>query len=221
MTSLLRFEQVDFSYPGGRGALREINFSVREKDFLLITGPSGAGKSTLLRLLVRLEEPVSGRIFYRDKPLEAYPPSVLRRRICLLPQTPLTVEGSIRDNLLLPFRFAANRDMAAPGEGVLREWLERLELAGIPLDESAQNLSVGQKQRICLIRLLLLEPEIALLDEPTSALDAESREIVTAVTEERNRDGMAILHVSHSDYRPLVPYRRLDVREQSIAEIFP
>ena len=221
MISLLRFEQVDFSYPGGRGALREVNFSVREKDFLLITGPSGAGKSTLLRLLVRLEEPGSGRIFYRGKPLEEYPPSVLRRKICLLPQTPLMVEGSIRDNLLLPFRFAANREMAAPGEDVLREWLKRLELAEIPLDESAQNLSVGQEQRLCLIRLLLLEPEIALLDEPTSALDAQSRDIVTAVTEERNCDGMAILHVSHSDYRPRVPYRHLDVREQSIAEIVP
>lgn len=221
MTALLRFEQVGFAYPGGRGALYGVNLSVRAGDFLLITGPSGAGKSTLLRLLVRLEEPKSGVIFFRDKSLAQYRPPLLRRKICLLPQAPLMVDGTIRDNLLLPFRFAANRDLAAPGENTLRHWLERLELSGIPLTENAQDLSLGQKQRLCLIRLLLLEPEIALLDEPASALDAESRDIVTAVTEERNKSGTTILYVSHSDYRPTVPYRHITVQDHALVEFAP
>ena len=218
MTALLRFEQVCFAYPGGRGALREVSLSVRAGDFLLITGPSGAGKSTLLRLLARLEEPQSGAILFRNKSLDQYPPPLLRRKICLLPQSPLVVDGTIRDNLLLPFRFAANRDLAAPGEDVLRHWLERLELSGISLAENAHNLSLGQNQRLCLIRLLLLDPVIALLDEPASALDAESRNIVTAVTEERNRSGTTVLYVSHSDYRPAVPYRHIAVQEHELAE---
>lgn len=218
MTALLRFEQVCFAYPGGRGALHEVSLSVRAGDFLLITGPSGAGKSTLLRLIARLEEPKSGAIFFRAKPLDQYPPPLLRRKVCLLPQSPLVVDGTIRDNLLLPFRFAANRDLAAPGEDVLRHWLERLELSGIPMTENAQNLSLGQKQRLCLIRLLLLEPEIALLDEPTSALDAESRDIVTAVTEERNQSGATILYVSHSGYRPAVAHRHIAVQDRALME---
>jgi putative ABC transport system ATP-binding protein len=82
----------------------------------------------------------------------------------------------------------------------------------------AAALSVGQKQRVCIIRSLLLRPELLLMDEPTSALDRESRHIVEQLTEELNREGMTIILVSHSDYRPQVAHVCVTVKDGRMAQ---
>ncbi len=181
---------------------------------MLITGPSGGGKSTLLRLLVRLEEYDSGLFLFKDKPLKELSPLQLRTKIVLLQQTPVIIAGSVRDNLLLPFTFSVNQQLAKPDDEQLRKQLNRVLLNDIALDSVATGLSVGQQQRICLVRSLLLQPEVLLLDEPVSALDPESKRVVEAMIEKLNGQGITIIMVSHADCMPQrMPIRRLELRD--------
>jgi len=212
MKKILEFDNVSYVWPDGQG-LRDVQLTVPTGAFVRIVGPSGSGKSTLLRLASRLEEPGSGTICFAGMPLGDYAPPLLRRRIGYIQQTPVVVEGSVRQNLRLPFGFVANKEQTLPVDDELREWLNRLVLAGVDLDKKAQSLSVGQRQRLCIIRSLLLRPDLLLMDEPTSALDRESREIVEEMTETLNREGMTILMVTHLDYAPAMDHITVTVRD--------
>ncbi len=212
MKSIIEFEDVSYNWPGGKG-LRDVRLTVPAGAFVRIVGPSGAGKSTLLRLASRLEEPAAGVISFFGMPLGDYPPPMLRRRIGYVQQTPVVIEGSVRSNLLLPYGFAVNREQALPTDDELADWLKRLGLSGVDLKDKARSLSVGQKQRLCIIRSLLLGPELLLMDEPTSALDRKSREIVEEMTEAQNLEGMTIIIVSHFDYTPSTEHMTVTVRE--------
>ena len=198
---LLEFDDVRFSYPGGTG-LSGITLAVQRGDFVLVGGPSGGGKSTLLRLAVRFEVPASGVIRYDGIPVEGLAPQVLRSRMGLVQQTPTVAEGTVRDNLQLPFSFAVHAKRPRPVDEDIVTWLHRFRLEGVTPDTEASTLSVGQRQRLCCIRTLLTGPEMLLMDEPTSALDAESREVVEDIAEACNAAGVTILMVNHTDYRP-------------------
>lgn len=214
---LLEFDDVRFSYPGGTG-LSGITLAVQRGDFVLVGGPSGGGKSTLLRLAVRFEVPASGVIRYDGTPVEELAPQVLRSRMGLVQQTPTVAEGSVRENLLLPFSFAVHAKRPRPADEDIVEWLHRFRLEGVTPDTEASTLSVGQRQRLCCIRTLLTGPEMLLMDEPTSALDAESREVVEDITEACNAAGMTILMVNHTDYRPRCRNaRRIEVQGGRLA----
>jgi putative ABC transport system ATP-binding protein len=212
MKTILEFDTVSYTWPGGQG-LRNVRLTVPAGAFVRIVGPSGSGKSTLLRLISRLEEPSSGVIRFSGTPLGDFSPPLLRRRIGYIQQTPVVIEGSVRQNLQLPYGFAANKELALPTDDELRGWLDRLGLSGIDLENKARSLSVGQRQRLCIIRSLLLRPDLLLMDEPTSALDRESRRIVEEMTETQNREGMTILMVTHFDYAPSMEHMTVTVRE--------
>lgn len=212
METIIEFNTVSYTWPGGKG-LHDVQLVVPKGTFVMITGPSGSGKSTLLRLAARLEEPASGEVRFMGVPLVEYAPPQLRRRIGYIQQTPVVVEGSVRENLLLPFGFAVNKQEIVPDDTVLQGWLDRLALVQVRLDDDALALSVGQKQRLCIIRSLLLKPDLLLMDEPTSALDRVSRSIVEEMTETLNKEGMTVCMVSHSEYAPSVPFRAVTVNE--------
>jgi len=142
-----------------------------------VAGPSGSGKSTLLRLLNRLVDPDSGTVRYRGRDVCEYDPLELRREVCLVPQLPALLPGSVADNVLFGVGLAGrDADVA-----------RMLELAGLDpsfAERDAAQLSVGEQQRVMLARALALEPDVLLLDEPTSALDEEA---TTAVEETLRR----------------------------------
>ncbi|NJB68316.1 putative ABC transport system ATP-binding protein [Desulfobaculum xiamenense] len=201
-TSAFTFEDVSFSHPGNGPCLAQARLTIPEGAFALVGGPSGAGKSTLLRLMNRLLEPDSGRILYRGRPLAEYDPPRLRREVATVGQEPTLVSGTVRDNLLLPYTFRVNADLVRPGDDTLEAWLARLLLDGVTLSSRASALSVGQRQRLCLIRTLLPAPRVLLMDEPTSALDAESREVVERAAEDLCADdGVTVVMVSHVEMR--------------------
>jgi putative ABC transport system ATP-binding protein len=200
---LIELEKVRFAYGAGEPVLRETSFQLAPGGFTRVSGPSGAGKSTLLRLIARLEEPQAGVIRFRGRPLGELAPPRLRRALQSVQQTPVVLDGSVRENLLLPFAFAANRDLRRPSDQALREHLDEVRLGELPLDVNARTLSVGQQQRLCLVRGLLLDPVLLLLDEPTSALDDESAATVDAAIGRVHRQrGLAVLLVSHKANLP-------------------
>ena len=180
-----------------------INLTVEHGDFILIRGKSGIGKSSFLRLLNRLHEPTEGQIWIDNKPITDHQITSLRRRIGYLQQTPTMIAGSIEDNLNLPFHFKSGRQLNRPSQKILEQMLENFLLTSIDLQSNAQNLSVGEKQRIALIRTFLSEPEIILCDEPTSALDSESQKIVENAIEQINVEKKTtVLLVTHLDFIP-------------------
>jgi len=156
-----------------------------------VAGPSGSGKSTLLRLLNRLADPEGGRVLYRERDVRELDVLTLRREVCLVPQLPALLEGTVGDNVAFGVRLAGRP--ADVGRA--------LDLAGLAssfADRDANRLSVGEQQRVMLARALALRPAVLLLDEPTSALDAPTRDAVEAtLLELRERLSLSYVLVTH------------------------
>lgn len=201
MPFLLEIESLGFTYENASSPVfSELNLVVAEGEFVLVKGASGTGKSTLLRLICRLQAYEQGRILFNGRSIESYPPAELRQFITYAAQIPSMIDASVKENLLFPFSFAVNRDMTEPSDSRLSEMLEQFYLQDVDLFQPARSLSVGQQQRIALMRALLLDPEILLLDEPTSALDAKSASMVFSIVEHLNTmQGKAIIMVTHSN----------------------
>jgi putative ABC transport system ATP-binding protein len=217
---MLEFQNVAFSYPEAKPLFKELSFFFRKGAFYLIVGPSGAGKSTLLKLMNRIEIPSCGEIRFQGEPFSGFYPPLLRSRIIYIQQTPAVESGSIRDNLLLPYRFKANAGKKRPNDDLLSSYMNDFMLEGVALNDSAETLSVGQMQRICLIRGMLLDPLVLLLDEPTSALDPESRRIVEEKAQAFVQTGeKMVVMVSHHAFSPdkvtpvVLEVKRGDLRE--------
>lgn len=156
-----------------------------------VVGPSGSGKSTLLRLLNRLADPDRGRVRYRGRDVTSYDVLQLRREVCLVPQLPALLEGSVSDNVCY------GPELTGRGTDVDRA----LSLSGLSPDyaqRQANKLSVGEQQRVMLARALALEPAVLLLDEPTSSLDAGATEAIERTLRHLRSDpGLSYVLVTH------------------------
>ncbi|MDP1420005.1 ATP-binding cassette domain-containing protein [Peribacillus simplex] len=160
-----------------------------------LTGESGAGKTSLLRLLNRMDDPDSGSIYYREQLLDEFNPIELRRKVTMLSQAPFTLPGTIEENLQIGLELT---EREKKDKADLVKALETVQLQK-SLDERAENLSGGEKQRLALARLLLLNPKVYLLDEPTSALDEEAElTVMSRFLEEVKRKKGTVIMITHS-----------------------
>ncbi|MBC8524579.1 MAG: ATP-binding cassette domain-containing protein [Chlorobium phaeobacteroides] len=202
MPPLLEIRSLDFFYDRQETPVfSALSLQVNQGELVRIKGVSGSGKSTLLRLICRLQTYQNGSILFKGTPVESMVPAELRRSIIYVAQIPSMIDASVKDNLLFPFSFSSNSHKCKPADGELLEMLEAFYLQDIGLDHQARNLSIGQQQRIALMRALLLDPEILLLDEPTSALDSKSASMIFASVDYLNQvQGKTILMVTHSHY---------------------
>ena len=168
---------LNFFY-GNHQALKDINLIVPNRRVTAFIGPSGCGKTTLLRTFNRMNETVpnsrvEGSIRLGEHDLFSYPVTALRRVVGMVFQKPAPFPKSIFDNvaygLRLEHRFS-RREIAEKVEQSLRRaalWDEVKD----KLHQSANGISGGQQQRLCIARALAVDPEVLLLDEPCSALD--------------------------------------------------
>jgi putative ABC transport system ATP-binding protein len=185
------FELEDVSYSrAGKLVLRDLTARL-PVGASSIVGPSGSGKSTLLRLLNRLADPDSGTVVYEGQDVRERDPLELRREVCLVPQLPALIDGTVHDNIAYGPRLAGHSFDAR----------SCLELAGLDPafeDRDAAKLSVGEQQRVMLARALALDPRVLLLDEPTSALDQAARDAVeSTLLGLRARTSISTVVVTH------------------------
>jgi oligopeptide/dipeptide ABC transporter ATP-binding protein len=184
-------------------AVAGVSFEVRRGETLGIVGESGCGKSTTARMLVRLEDPSSGRIELDGDDITNVQGRQLRaarRRIQLVFQDPyaslnprLTVAQTL-DEVLRVHRLVTPSQRADR----LRELLEMVGLRSTFADRYPHQMSGGQRQRIGIARALAVEPEVVVLDEPVSALDVSVQsEVMNLLTRLRNELGLSYVFISH------------------------
>jgi molybdopterin-binding protein len=182
--------------PHRRAILEGIDLEFSPGTVNVILGPNGAGKTTLLRLLGLLERPGRGEIFYDGRGLASMPRAErtrLRRRIGFVFQSPLLLAGSVSANL----RFGPRLRGMSVGDDALRRVLAQTGLAGKE-EQEARLLSGGEKQRLQLARVMLLDPDLYLLDEPTANLDPLSVKNIEAAIARLAREGRTVVLATHN-----------------------
>jgi len=197
-----------------RVLLEAVSLRLRPGEKAVIRGVSGCGKSSLLKAATGIVPLAAGRIEVDGLTLVPETVAHIRARTAYVGQEPLAGTGTVREALLLPFTFRSHRDRM-PGERSVLEGLERMRLGRDILDKLVTRISGGEKQRIAVLRALLLDKQFFLADEITSALDPESR---AAVMEELFQPAITLLSVSHDPVWAEACDRRITVREARLTE---
>jgi len=180
---------------GGTPLLVDVSLRVAAGESVALRGPSGCGKTTLLRAVAGLDDPAAGEVLLDARPPASWGWTSFRRAVVLTSQTATMLPGTVRENLARPFEYAVAdgefpRDRAA-------ELLEALDVGRGRMEQDAGTLSVGQLQRVALVRALLVAPRVLLLDEPTSALDEDAAGRVEELLRRERSRGLALLVVTH------------------------
>ena len=196
---ILEAKHVTKKFPLANGkeliANDDISLKFYKGQTLGIVGESGCGKSTFMRMMVQLEKPTSGKIFFKEKDITKMKGEELRanrRNVQMVFQNPATSfnpKMKVRDIIcepLMNFGLIKKKEKDA----IARKYLEMVELPGDFVDRYPHNMSGGQRQRVAIARALALEPEIVVLDEATSALDVSVQktviELITKLQREKN-----------------------------------
>lgn len=164
--------------------------------FNLIFGESGSGKTTLLKTINMLINPDSGDIIYDKKSIFSIDAFEWRRKCILIKQSGFFFEKTPMETIKMPFSFRAHKDKKMDEDKMIT-MAEKLNINKNILNKNSTNLSGGEKQRIAIIRAMLLEPEILLFDEPTSSLDQETQKRTFNLIKNYSRKRICIV-VSHS-----------------------
>jgi len=194
-------------FPNGTVALRDVNFTVQDGEFLAVIGLSGSGKSTLLRCINRLIDPTEGRVIWNDIDITAAQGAELRkirRQIGMIfQQFNLVKRSSVMTNVLSGRLGYANPWLSLVHRFSPEDYQRAraaLERVGI-LDKAhsrADQLSGGQQQRVGIARALMQEPKLVLADEPVASLDPVLAHSIMRYLEQLNReDGITVLCSLH------------------------
>ena len=176
----IQFDRVTFGYRPNRYVLEDFSLTIEPGETVAVVGSSGVGKSTIVNLLLRFYEPNAGRILIDGYPLDRLNLGCLREKVGLVLQEPVLFSGTIRENILYG-------DVDASEENVVRAAQAANAhdfIMGLPkgydtqIGERGVTLSVGQRQRIAIARVLLKNPSILILDEATSNIDSESESLI-------------------------------------------
>ena len=181
-------------------ALKDVNFSVEQGEYVAIMGESGSGKSTLLNILAALDKPTEGIVFLKEKDLskvkEKEMAAFRRNNLGFVFQDfNLLDTFSLKDNIFLPLVLSGT-----PYKEMERRLMPLADKLGIKsiLEKYPYEVSGGQKQRAAVARAVITQPQLLLADEPTGALDSKAAKELLKLFTDLNQDGQTIVMVTHS-----------------------
>jgi len=214
----LELINVSFRFTNQPDLLSNISFSTENHPVNIIVGPSGTGKSTLLKLCNRLIDCSEGDIRYNGISIYQQSPLLIRKEIGYLPQIPCLTEGNVRANILLPFQQKAISDISIDS---INRLLRDVGLSEEYLNRDTMELSVGEKQRIVIVRTLLNDSKILLLDEPNSALDEDNSTIlIRCLRGVVHQKGVSLIVVTHNlDFARKLGGRYLLLKSGTLIEV--
>ncbi|MEM7059036.1 MAG: ABC transporter ATP-binding protein [Pseudomonadota bacterium] len=212
MTGLVEIDGVVKRF-GDFTAVRRMDLTIDEGEFVAIMGPSGCGKTTTLRMLAGLDQPTEGRIriggkVMNDVPAHQRDTPMVWQSLALFPF--LNVRENVEFGLKMRGVDAGERRRRA------MDWLERMEIADFAT-RMVDTLSGGQRQRVALARSLVTEPQLLLLDEPLSALDAHLVIRMQGVLTRLQKDlGITFIYVTHSQSEAFAMADRVVIMDQGV-----
>lgn len=197
-TNILSFKNVDFAYGNSEEmTLENITFQIQRKQSIGIIGGTGSGKTTVVDLIARLYDRTHGEILYYGNPIEQYKISTLRKEIGIVVQKANLFSGTIKENLCMANKDASEEQLInALKVSQSYDFVDALpDKLNTYINRGGTNFSGGQKQRLCIARTLVQNPNILILDDSSSALDY--RTDATLRKELKNiQDLDAIIYVS-------------------------
>ena len=199
-------------------ALKNVNFTVEEGEYVAVMGESGSGKTTLLNILAALDKPTGGSVMLDGKELSSVGDAALAafRRDNLgfvFQEFNLLDTLSVEDNIYLPLVLAGKSYKEMNGR--LLPIAQRLGISEI-LKKYPYEISGGQKQRAAVARAIITAPKLLLADEPTGALDSKATDELLRLFGEINRLGQTILIVTHSVRAASTAGRVLFIRDGEV-----
>ena len=202
---ILEGEDLQYAYEDGTQALRGLSFAVRRGEKLAIMGPNGSGKSTLFLHLNGVLKPAAGRVLVNGQPVDYSRKGLLelRRRVGIVFQDPddqlfcADVAGEISFGLY---------NLGLKEEEIRRRVQDVMEELGItPFgDKPVHALSGGQKKRVSIADILVMEPEVLILDEPASALDPRHARLIDGLIDRLSERGITVILSTHDVDRALI-----------------
>ncbi len=175
----VEFKDVCFRYTEHKPLIENLNMRVEPGMKVAIVGPTGCGKTTLINLLMRFYDTTSGSITIDGKPINDYSKDSLRRQIGLVLQETWLFKGSVQDNIAYAKDKASLEEvMEAATSAYVDDFIEKLPSGYQTIISDDDGVSVGQKQLLCIARLMLREPKILILDEATSNIDTRTEVMI-------------------------------------------
>jgi ABC-type bacteriocin/lantibiotic exporter with double-glycine peptidase domain len=175
----IKIEDVTFKYAGSKDTIRIPRFTINERQRICIEGKSGQGKSTFLGLLANSLQPQGGKLTIDKKPYTSISRSFFETNVAIIAQETELFHLPVRDNLTLGKQISDDTLLKYLNELHMGEWVSSLDkgLNSI-IGEKGVTLSAGQRQRLNILRGVILDRSLYILDEPTSHLDAQTEQIV-------------------------------------------
>lgn len=196
---MIEISNICKTYETGNRALKNINISIEDGEFVFIMGRSGSGKSTLLKLLLKETEATSGKIVVNDMNLQKMPrryvPKYRRRLGVVFQDFRLLKDRNVFENVAF-----AQRVVGASSRTIRESVPKVLKMVGLSSKYKSlpQQLSGGEQQRVAIARALINRPEVLLADEPTGNLDYENAIEIMKLLERINQKGTTVVVVTHS-----------------------
>lgn len=196
---MIELINVSKSFPSGIDALHNISLNIGKEEFVFLVGSSGAGKTTLLKMLYREERPTSGKVIVdrvNVAELDANQIPFLRRNIGVVFQDfKLLPRRTVYENVAFALRVTG-----APRSTIRRKAMQSLELVNMLRRANAfpDELSGGEKQRVCIARAIVNNPPILLADEPTGNLDPTTSWDILQLLDKINKRNTTVVIATHN-----------------------
>ena len=195
--STIEADSLNFGYTKEKTVIKNLSLAIKKGQRVAFVGPSGCGKTTLINLFMRFYDPDSGKISINGAFAEDFTKDSLRKHLGMVLQDTWIFNGTVRENIAYGKEKATLEEVKeAARKAQAAGFIERLPQGYDTVISDSSGLSVGEKQLICVARLMLLEPEVVILDEATSNIDVRTEKLLNESFKEllKGRTSMVVAH---------------------------